>query len=100
VLLGNGQYALRAIGHDGEDVPLFLFGGFEKWWTAHSPDAEIGVYIDTNARVIAEAMESVSLTSGERSSLNDIGGRAKQWAEHLRSGISDGPWAPQQVFAG
>jgi hypothetical protein len=99
VLLGNGQYGLQPIGHDGERVPIFIFGGFEAWWAAHSPEADIDDYIEKNTQAIAEAMESVSLTSGRRSSLNDIGGRAKKWAAHLRSGISEGPSAPQQVFA-
>ncbi len=60
VLLGNGQYALSPIDHDGERVPMFLFGGFEEWWRKHSPDADLDSYLDANKRAIAEAMESVS----------------------------------------
>lgn len=100
VLLGNGQYGLAPIDHDGERVPIFLFGGFEKWWSAHSPDADLGAYLDANKPAIAEAMESVSLPPGsERSSMNDIGGRAKKWAKQLRGGEAKGPSAPRQVFA-
>lgn len=99
VLLGNGQYALAPIDHEGEKVPMFLFGGFDEWWSEHSPDVDIGGYLEANKRAVAEAMESVSLSGRERSSLNDIGGRAKKWAEHLRSGESEGPSAPRQVFA-
>jgi hypothetical protein len=99
VLLGNGQYGLSPIDHDGEKVPLFIFGGFDQWWSKHSPDASIDKYIEANKLVIAEAMESVSLTSGKRSSMNDIGGRAVRWAKNFRGETeSAGPAAPRQVF--
>lgn len=100
VLLGRGQYGLQPIGHDGERVPMFMFGGFEKWWNEHSPTADFDAYFETNKRAIAEAMESVAMPNGrKRSSLNDIGGRAKKWGEQLREGLTEGPVAPQQVFA-
>ena len=35
MFLGEGQYALRALQDGGEDVPLFLFGGCEKWCVEH-----------------------------------------------------------------
>ena len=99
VLLGNGQYGLAPVGHDGERVPIFIFGGFDKWWHEHSPTADLDAYLEANKRAIAEAMDSVALTSSERSSLNDIGGRAKKWAAKLREGDTEGPSAPRQVFA-
>lgn len=99
LLLGQGQYGAQPIGHDGERVPIFIFGGLEKWWEAHSPAVEFGDYLEANKPAIAAAMESVTLTSGKRSSLNNIGGRAKTWAQHLRAGEAEGPSAPRQVFA-
>ena len=100
VLLGNRQYALNPVGHDGEKVPLFIFGGFDKWW-AERATLSFDDYLEANKLTIADALDSVKLQSGERSSMNDIGGRAKKWAEHLREDAiepAEGPAAPQQVF--
>lgn len=36
-LLGSGQYAAHPIDDSWEKVPLFLFGGFDKWFAKRFP---------------------------------------------------------------
>lgn len=96
LLLGRGQYALEPVEEGAEKVPMFMFGGFEGWWGERS-DVNVNEWMDTNKEVLAEAMESVE-RPGERTSMNDINGRADAWAERLRRQLLDGPAAPQQVF--
>ncbi len=88
-LLGDGKYPLTGLGDAaGQDVPPFLFVGPNAWF-----NEKFGAdYVDTANRVIVErseelatALDSVTLESARRTSLNDIGMRAKLYAAQIRS---------------
>jgi hypothetical protein len=89
-LLGEGRYALRELGGDAE-VPLFLFAKLDRidaWFREHGGENLNGV-LSTKLPAIARALESVKLGTPdrrdvERSSLNDIMGRAHELARQLR----------------
>ena len=87
-LLGNGKYGLTGLDGDaGQDVPVFLFGGHDEWFVS-----KFGMsYEDTATHALnhrndalARAFESVTLGREERSSMNDIGGKARDIAQAIR----------------
>lgn len=87
-LLGDGRYPLDGIGEDaGQDVPAFLFGGHDEWFTS-----KFGRDFATTAEQViagrnpelADSLDSVHLDRQERSSLNDIGSRARRLAKAIR----------------
>ncbi len=90
-LLGVGKYPANALGDDANksnNVPAFLFGGHDEWFRARFG----GSFEDVAERclkgrgvAVAQALESVTLGSRRRSSLNDIGGEARQLAAAIRS---------------
>jgi hypothetical protein len=87
-LLGNGRYAFKSIDADaGAGVPLFLFGSPDPWFVekfgmSYEHTAE---HVLTHRTIdLANAFESVTLGRSERSSLNDIGGRARSIADAIR----------------
>lgn len=98
VWLGSGQYSLKALEDGAEGVPFFMFGGFEQWWDARC-SLTTDAFSEARGPELIAALDSVTLGSEKRSSMNDIGGRAKEWAQVLRAKQKDGPKAPQQVFA-
>ena len=86
-LLGNGKYGGKSL--DGSpDVPFFLFGGADEWFTAtFGTDYETTVTSalhSRNAELVA-SFESVTLMRDKRSSMNDIGGRAQDYAKAIRA---------------
>ncbi len=87
-LLGNGKYGLTGLGEDaGQDVPVFLIGGHDEWFVSKfGMDYEATATHALNHRndALARAFESVTLGREERSSMNDIGGKARGIAEALR----------------
>ena len=87
ILLGEGNYGLKH--ESGENLPLFLFSkasDFETWWRAKF-GIEFQAAADANRNGIRAALESVTLVGKERTSLNDIGGRAKQMAQQIKGTI-------------
>lgn len=87
-LLGNGKYGLTGLeGDAGLDVPIFLVGGHDEWFVS-----KFGMsYEDTATHALnhrndalARAFESVTLGRDERSSMNDIGGKARDIAQAIR----------------
>ena len=87
-LLGNGKYGLTGLGDDaGQDVPIFLLGGHDEWF-----EETFGMDYETTAThalshrndALARAFESVTLGREERSSINDIGGKARDIAQAIR----------------
>ena len=90
-LLGDGNYAAKPRG-DGEEVPLFLFTSPDPWFIER-----FGMgYADTAKKIIehrneelAAVFDSVTLERAERSSTNDIGGRAKALAQAVRRKINE-----------
>lgn len=88
-ILGQGAYPL--IGKDGDrsrDVPHFLFGGADAWFRetfGRSYEESLDHVVETKADGLIAALDSVTLLVARRSSVNDIGGRAKAIAQRLRS---------------
>jgi len=127
-LLGGRQYAFEPIGN-GIVVPPFLFGGINKFCERNFAcgfDALRDRVLTERALDLATALDSCIIGDRSayleqlanlqpdsspvafantwhdehRSSLNDIGGRARTIANHLRSnaGLTHMPQPPQQVF--
>lgn len=86
--LGNGKYPLTGLDDArGQDVPPFLFGGHDEWFTEKfgaNFEAVCKRAIQEQNEALALTLESVTLTSSRRSSMNDIGGRAKKLAQAVR----------------
>lgn len=84
-MLGGGGYALEA--RDGSDgVPMFIFGGHDEWFAAqgaHSFEAALESALEQRAEALARIFDSVTL-EGTRSSLNDIGATAAEFAAGIR----------------
>lgn len=110
LLLGEGHYALTR--EDGErTLPLFIFGGADAWLEARGM-MPFGAWIDAHLVAIADALDSVTIGDFEerrklaaklatfepaerdgiraahhdrkRSSMNNIGARARRDAKVLR----------------
>lgn len=60
LLLGRGQYAAQPVDHEGEEVPLFLFGGFEAWFEKRfgRKEDELGAFIVEHRRDTIETLRS------------------------------------------
>ena len=89
-LLGNGKYPADALGADANlsnNIPCFLFGGHDEWF-----QARFGATFEaTTERMLKErpgdlvgCLKSVKLGSAKRSSMNNIGGRAREMAQAIR----------------
>jgi hypothetical protein len=89
-LLGEGKYPADAMGADadqGNNVPPFLFGGHDEWFTARfgAGFEDTTLHCLTHRTdAVARVLESMKLGSVRRSSLNDIGGRARELAKGIR----------------
>ena len=82
VVLGGGRYALNEVGTGKQITPIFMFGGFEEWWKktfGHEPPE---MTAETKLK-IADVLDTLEY-AGERSSMNNIGARAKEYAEQFR----------------
>lgn len=112
-LLGHGRYALRGVDTELE-CPLFIFGGHDEWFKG-TFGADFEACLERNKPAIADAMESVvignrtdylealrliddpdkrkewiaSWNERHRSSMNNIGGRAVQYAEAIREQLAE-----------
>lgn len=81
--LGSGKYALTDE-EGNQAVPFFLFGGHDEWFKEHFGYGFEESIDRVDKQKLVEALESVSMGSEKRSSLNDIGGRAKDFATECR----------------
>jgi hypothetical protein len=82
ILLGSGQYALS--GENGEKVcPLMLFGGGPEWYEK-SFGRSIDAGLEAIEQEVAAVLETFKYHDG-RSSMNNIGKRAKEIAKKLRA---------------
>jgi hypothetical protein len=85
LLLGSGHYPLVDIETQETIVPVFMFGGLEEWLTEHfGSESNFSDFVKSNKPAIADCLASVTLGCAERSSMNDIGGRAHKMADELR----------------
>lgn len=90
-LLGNGQYAFQGIDCDGE-VPLFLFGGHDEWFTKHfGSDFETitGKVMSSRRAELADCFDSVLIGDAAHRKAFDKGleliddpVKREHWREH------------------
>lgn len=83
LFLGEGRYALREMGGDFE-MPIFLFGGHDEWLQKEFGTTVESYLISGRDDDLAAALESFQY-DGARSSMNNIGARAKSMAESIRA---------------
>ncbi len=89
--LGDGKYAAKPRG-EGEEVPMFLFASPDSWFIerfAMSYADTANTIIEHRGEELARVFDSVTLERAERSSLNDIGARAKALAQAVRRKVSE-----------
>lgn len=85
-LLGEGAYMARATCEGAKpehDVPAFLLGGQDDWFRKRFGvgfEASLVRMLERRAPALARALESVTLQRQSRSSLNDIGAKARKLA--------------------
>lgn len=88
-VLGGGMYPLRAKdGDESRDVPPLAFDQASKWCRekfGRSIEELADHVVDTKRAALIAALDSVTLLTKERTSLNDIGGHAKRIAKQLRT---------------
>jgi hypothetical protein len=100
ILLSDGKYGFKPIDHDGDSIPINLFGDYpdEVYAAANAKNAdELFSWARQNSDPIATALDSVRIGGKEarqdcksthdqkRSSINDIGRRAWKYAAMLRA---------------
>ena len=101
--LGQGQYGMHQIDGDKEfRMPIFLFGGENEWFKENfgdNADVIIGRCFKDKKLQLADALDSVRIGginsrgkskdehNENRSSVNDIGGVAWEYAKFLRAKV-------------
>ena len=80
LFLSHGKYALKG---EGVDMPVFWPGSDACMWWLDTFGVGLSQYLEGHKQDVAAALESVEL-AGERTSMNDIMGRAKAYAKGLR----------------
>jgi hypothetical protein len=84
-LLGEGKYGGTSLDTPrGVDVPIFIFGGHDEWFKEQFGCTFEDSYERTDKLALADSFDTVTLGRAERSSMNNIGGRAKRYAKALR----------------
>lgn len=99
VLIGHGKYPLKPLEPGGIEVPMFVFGGHEEWFTAQFGKGlteTINHLMEHDVDALASALESVQL-AGRRTSLNDIVGGALSMAKSLREDAAAKAATPDQT---
>ena len=99
LIAGDGKYALQEVGGEGRGMPMFLFGGSDKWYAekfgttaaqgVDAIDKEVLAACFDSAR-IGDISASKEQTDKDRSSLNNIAGYCWKYAEAIRDQISKG----------
>jgi hypothetical protein len=85
LLIGEGTFGGKSL-DGGTDVPIFIFGRDPDPWFQENFGKTAEESFDTrDDNALAECFESFTLGRERATSLNDIGGRAKQYAEALRA---------------
>lgn len=83
LFLGRGQYALREKDGKGE-MPLFLFGASHDVWWKENFNRTFDEYMDTKPHLAIAKVFGTFRYSHGRSSMNNIGKAAKQYAKAFR----------------
>lgn len=83
LILAGGRYGI--IDDDGTNgMPIFLFGGHDEFFQDRHGLTVGNALEKVGLNEIAKALDSIEL-EGDRTSLNDFTGRAKEIAEQLRA---------------
>lgn len=90
--LGDGKYPLSGMGQDkGQDVPAFLFGGHDEWFTAKFGKSfeDTATYVmKQRGEELATALDSVTLNAYRRTSMNNIKDRAQALSHAVRQRVA------------
>ena len=100
VMLGQGQYQAKPEDETAEEVPFFMFGGFDEWWAEHFPDEQAEGAGDRHATELAAALRSVCygdlrercLYDRALNAIDDPGKRAAfiaDWNDKHRSSLNN-----------
>lgn len=83
LMLGGGNYGLK--NNEGKSIlPIFLFGGADEWIDDKFGNIDdFSGYIENHKEELAAVFDSFEYAR-ERTSLNNIGARAKALAEGMR----------------
>jgi hypothetical protein len=87
-LVGAGKYGLKPISDTNEewDMPLFILGGSDEWFKStfgESVEAAFTDCRDNKLESLIHALKSINIEDSKRSSINNIGARAKSIADKL-----------------
>jgi hypothetical protein len=93
VLVGRGMYGADPEGHGGPHVPMWLFGFTEKAW-AEDAGRTIADVVANEKPALAACLRSFRLRRGERTSMNDICGRAHEYAERIEASMASAQEVP------
>lgn len=87
-LLGEGKYGLKGMApNEGMDVPVFLFGGHDRWFTSAfgtSFEQTANECLTTGREALAAALESIECRH-QRTSMVDLAALGKVLAESVRT---------------
>lgn len=87
-LLGDGRYGLDGLGEaEGIKMPIFILASADDWFRekfSMNYEGAATYCVHKRGEELAQALESVALTSGRRSSLHNIGRKAQQLACAVR----------------
>jgi hypothetical protein len=93
IFLGEGKYGLSRVSDDNTVLPILLFGAGKFFDEEYGGTEAFHAFVDANLPGIGDALLSVS-RPGERSSLNDIMGRAHAMGERIKARPTPAPEAP------
>ena len=85
LFVGAGKYGLEPIGDATGSVPLLVFGDPTPWLEEVFGTAKWLHWVDANRSAVVAALRTITITDEERSSLNNIGKYAAEWADKLES---------------
>ncbi len=83
LLLGEGKYSSREL-EGVREVPMFPITGHDEWLLETFGKDIDGLLQDVELKLLAADVLASAKCVGERSSLNDIAGRARELAAVLR----------------
>lgn len=87
-LLGDGRYGLDGLGEaEGVNMPIFILASADEWFRekfSMNYEGAATYCVHKRGEELAQALDSVTLVSDRRSSLNDICWKAQQMARAVR----------------
>jgi hypothetical protein len=90
LIVGKGAYSLEPIDGAVGELPIFLLGGSEKWLIGEFGSmGEFSNFIAHHKPEIIAALRTITIDDDERSSLNNIGGKAANIADIIEADIKN-----------